>query len=167
MRPIPVILREPVPWKIYGAIAFGLVAGPYIFYLWNSQYERVPPGTPGWAPNAAVAARTESQMVRLAAHAPVTDALVILAERDPRNLAGQPVLLARAGVRRLAGEGAFWAGHVGTPPVLVVSKTRVAAGDAVLVTGTVRQAESQGRWPGLGENGLYVEADNVEVLGRF
>jgi hypothetical protein len=179
MEPIRVVHRESRPWTVYLMLALCLVFAPIIFYLWQGHWERVPPGMPATEVNSTIAARADSQMQRIAAHAPITDAFILVAERNPRVLVGQPVLLQKVGVRKVNGEGAFWVSHVRTPPVFVSGGGKIEFGRAVTIDGKVQAApsreEARRRWPGLSEKdldtlakqGVYIEALQVSVRGPF
>ncbi len=169
------------PWQVYVMVALCLVAGPWIFYLWNQHWQRVIPGIDNWEPNAALAATTDSIMHARAAGEPITDTLILLATHDKKSLAGQRIQLDQVGVRWTLGNGGFAVSQLSIQPVFVLAPNarNIAPGEAVSLSGTIQpmlnRDELRKRWPGLSDrllaelqsDGLYILADSVVTLGRY
>ncbi len=182
MEHLRVVHPYVAPWRQYLMVALCIVAGGWIFYAWNRQWTRVMPGTDGWAPNAAIAARFESPMQAAVAGRPISDVLVILYSGDKPSMAGKPVRLNRVCVRNMTDHGAFWVSQLGTQPVFVAPTPgagSVKLGQSVNVEGMLARMPSadqlRARYPHLSDeqvaeleaDGLLVEASEIEVRGWY
>ncbi len=173
---------QQVRWRVFLAATVLAVATGWIFYAWNTQWTRVKAGEDGWSPNAALAARTDSVMQAEAAHAPITDVLV-LASGGGRALAGWPVQLDNVCVRWTAGTGMVAVSQIGTPVIIAAlpgsTVTTVKTNQSINLVGIVRRApdrsETHVRWPELTErelaalerSGVYIEASQIQVNGWY
>jgi hypothetical protein len=152
----PLTHRPRVGWPVWLPVGLCLVAGPWLFYEANQRWPRVIPGMPAGAPNAHIAARSASIPAMLAAHAPVTDVLVVLLANEQRWLVGRPVLLTCVEAGAVQEGRGFWTRQIGTPSIFIAGAPpeRLSPGRVVEIDGKVALREGR----------PYVEAQNIELL---